>query len=216
LNSSNSSSNCPPSTMAANASKSWRRVQELMEGEGCYSNEKKTERHGRRMKAAAAMEQTMMVALLADIPGQTGCGRDGRGVVEDPARQRRRTWPPYEMGGGDVRYYVARDWRRWRGLDEGPFISGCFQWDLTRGFQQCQSHAGQLKRDLQNAPWMVIARSLLPACRLAPNRCLHPSRCPYFVKAPLHKELIPCSKFVQGIKYHAVNSACIKTRRRIL
>jgi hypothetical protein len=38
----------------------------------------------------------------------------------------------------------------------------------------------------------------------------------YFVKAPLYKELIPCNKFVQGTKYHAVNYACIKTGRRIL
>jgi hypothetical protein len=31
--------------------------------------------------------------------------------VEDPVRRRWRTWPPCEMGGSNVRYYVARDWQ---------------------------------------------------------------------------------------------------------
>jgi hypothetical protein len=33
--------------------------------------------------------------------------------AEDPVRRRWRTWPSGKMGGGDVRYNVARDWRRW-------------------------------------------------------------------------------------------------------
>jgi hypothetical protein len=33
---------------------------------------------------------------------------------------------------------------------------------------------GRLKHDLQKVWWMVIVRSPLPACRLAPNRCLDP------------------------------------------